>query len=155
MKKVKHIILAIMIIVNCLILFGLFLVFILIDKDNEKKKDTSIVEQNEYQTKVGEGTKYEIIDGKLYGCGWNEWGQLGQGNVEDIDVTYEEPVLIADSVVHVDTCNNGTTVFLNNKGQLYGIGNNVSGQLGVPLVRLSGTTGTKDLLPHLRLLQIM
>lgn len=133
MKKVKHIILAIMIIVNCLILFGLFLVFILIDKDNEKKKDTSIVEQNEYQTKVGEGTKYEIIDGKLYGCGWNDWGQLGQGTVEDISILHEDPILIADSVVHVDTCNNGTTVFLNDKGQLYGIGNNISGQLGVPI----------------------
>ena len=133
MKKVKHIILAIIIIFNCLILSGLLLVFVLIHKDNEKTKETMIAEQNEYQTKAGEGTKYEIIDGKLYGCGWNDWGQLGQGTVEDISILHEDPILIADSVVHVDTCNNGTTVFLNDKGQLYGIGNNVSGQLGVPI----------------------
>ena len=81
MKKVKHIILAIIIIFNCLILSGLLLVFVLIHKDNEKIKET----------------------------------------------------MIADSVVHVDTCNNGTTVFLNDKGQLYGIGNNISGQLGVSI----------------------
>ena len=54
-------------------------------------------------------------------------------NVENIDIVYEESILIADSVVHVDTCNNGTTVFLNEKGQLYEIGNNIGGQLGVPI----------------------
>ena len=48
MKKVKRIILAIMIIVNCLILFGLLLVFVLIRKDNEKTEETMITEQNEY-----------------------------------------------------------------------------------------------------------
>ena len=133
MKKVKHIILTMIIIFNCLILSGLLLVFVLIHKDNEKTKETMIAEQNEMQTKVGEGTKYEIIDGKLYGCGWNDWGQLGQGTVEDISIMHKEPVFIAESVVHVDTCNNGTTVFLNDKGQLYGIGNNISGQLGVTI----------------------
>lgn len=69
MKKVKHMILAIMIIINCLILSGLFLTFVLINKDNEKTKEANIAEQNEMQTKVDEGTKYEIIDGKLYGWG--------------------------------------------------------------------------------------
>ena len=133
MKKVKHIILAIIIIFNCLILSGLAFVFVLINRDNEKTKEANITEQNEYQTKAGQGTKYEIIDGKLYGWGWNEWGQLGQGTVEDISILHEDPILIADSVVHVDTCNNGTTVFLNDKGQLYGIGNNISGQLGVSI----------------------
>ena len=133
MKKVKHIILAIIIIFNCLILSVLLFVFFLINKNDGKDKGTNIVEQNEYQTQAGEGTKYEIIDGKLYGCGWNEWGQLGIGTVENVDVVYEESILIADSVVHVDTCNNGTTVFLNDKGELYGIGNNISGQLGVPI----------------------
>lgn len=132
-KKVKHIILAIIIIFNCLILSVLLFVFFLINKNDGKDKGTNIVEQNEYQTQAGEGTKYEIIDGKLYGCGWNEWGQLGIGTVENVDVVYEESILIADSVVHVDTCNNGTTVFLNDKGELYGIGNNISGQLGVPI----------------------
>lgn len=133
MKKLKHIILAIIIIFNCLILSGLFFIFILINKDDDKTKGIKFAVQNEYQTKAGEGTKYEVIDGKLYGCGWNDWGQLGTGTVENIDVVYEEPILIADSVVHVDTCNNGTTVFLNDKGELYGIGNNISGQLGVPI----------------------
>ena len=132
-KKLKHIILAIIIIFNCLILSGLFFIFILINKDDDKTKGIKFAVQNEYQTQAGEGTKYEIIDGKLYGCGWNEWGQLGIGTVENVDVVYEESILIADSVVHVDTCNNGTTVFLNDKGELYGIGNNISGQLGVPI----------------------
>ena len=118
MKKVKHIILTMIIIFNCLILSSLLFIIIIINKDNEKTKSVNIAEQNEMQTKAGEGTKYEIIDGKLYGWGWNDWGQLGQGTVEDISIMHEEPMLIANSVVHVDTCNNGTTVFLNNKGQL-------------------------------------
>lgn len=133
MKTVKRIILAIIIMINCLVLSGLLLVFDLINKDNENTKEADIPEQNEMQIKVGDGTKYEIIDEKLFGCGWNDWGQLGQGVVEDISIMHEDPILIADSVVHVDTCNNGTTVFLNDKGELYGIGNNISGQLGVPI----------------------
>ena len=40
MKKVKHIILTMIIIFNCLILSGLLLVFVLIHKDNEKTKET-------------------------------------------------------------------------------------------------------------------
>lgn len=84
MKKVKHIILAIIIIFNCLILSGLTFVFVLINRDSEKTEEANIAEQNEMQTKAGKETKYEIIDGKLYGWGWNDWGQLGQGTVEDI-----------------------------------------------------------------------
>ena len=106
MKKVKHIILTMIIIFNCLILSSLLFIFIIINKDNEKTRSVNIAEQNEMQTKAGEGTKYEIIDGKLYGWGWNDWGQLGQGTVEDISIMHEEPMLIANSVVHVDTCNN-------------------------------------------------
>lgn len=64
-KKVKHIILAIIIIFNCLILLGLLIIFVLIHKDSGRKEEVKIAEQNEYQTKAGEGTKYEIIDGKL------------------------------------------------------------------------------------------
>ena len=155
MKKLKHIILAIIIIFNCLILSGLFFIFILINKDDDKTKGIKFAVQNEYQTKAGEGTKYEIIDGKLYGCGWNDWGQLGTGTVENIDVVYEEPILIADSVVHVDTCNNGTTVFLNDKGELYGIGNISADNWEFQLVRQKDTTEKKDLLRHRHGLQIM
>ena len=63
MKKVKHIILTIIIIFNCLILSVFLLVFFLINKDDGKTKGSNIAQQNEYQTKAGEG--YSAVPAKL------------------------------------------------------------------------------------------
>lgn len=88
---------------------------------------------NEVQKRVEiASNKYEIINGKLYGYGDNSNGQLGLGKIDSFDVNYIEPVLIAEGVIHVDACND-TVIFLNDKNQLYGMGSNISGQLGVEL----------------------
>ena len=97
--------------------------------------DEEIIEgRNEMQLrKDGVLNSYEIIEGKLYGWGENNYGQLGLGKVDDLGTKYTEPVYIADSIIHVDTYIGETVVFLNDKSELYGIGNNMDGQLGVPI----------------------
>jgi len=95
--------------------------------------------RNEYQTKLQEGTNtYEIKDGKLYGSGENSSGQLGIAEITSQD-SYEQPVLIAENVIHMDACGE-TLVYLNDKNELYGVGSNRSGQLGQPLEGQDGET---------------
>ncbi len=90
--------------------------------------------ENEYQTSAGIkadcGNYYEIQDGILKGCGENQYGQLGIGTSDDSVTYHEEPVVIAENVVHVDLSIGGFTIYLNDKNELYGMGKNDSGQLG-------------------------
>ena len=72
------------------------------------------------------GNHFYIDDeGTLWGNGYNEYGQLGlnrPGDINNLDIYYDEYVKIAENVVHVDT--NGTTIFLTEDGNLYGMGIN-------------------------------
>ena len=94
-----------------------------------KTTETSLV-YNEYQTKKSAINYYKIKDGILYGRGRNTEGQLGLGKIEPLEVDYNYDVEIAKNVIHVDASNNGTVVYITENGELYGIGNNSSGQLG-------------------------
>jgi alpha-tubulin suppressor-like RCC1 family protein len=71
---------------------------------------------------------YYIDEDKvLWGCGRNNYGQLGQGT-QDYDF-HDEMVKIAENVVHVDYSQNGFTIFLTEDNKLYGIGNAGCGAL--------------------------
>jgi hypothetical protein len=69
----------------------------------------------------------------LWGCGYNEYGQLGIGKEDTIEKYYSEPVKIAENVVSVDASDNGYfAVYLTKDGELYGMGSNRLGLLGQP-----------------------
>ena len=66
----------------------------------------------------------------LWGCGRNEYGQLGLNRPEDTDTGqyYEDYQKIAEHVVHVDCSVNGYfMVYLTENGDLYGVGDNMDG----------------------------
>jgi alpha-tubulin suppressor-like RCC1 family protein len=64
----------------------------------------------------------------LWGCGNNEYGQLGQGTRDDD--FHEELVKIAEDVIHVDDSYNGSfAIFLAEDLKLYGMGNGAGGAL--------------------------
>lgn len=85
--------------------------------------------QDYYLTNIGNpDILYHIDeDGILWGCGRNQYGQLGQGTW-DFDF-HEEMVKIAENVIHVDYSTHGFTVFLTEDHKLYGMGNADSGAL--------------------------
>ena len=70
-------------------------------------------------------TLYIKEDGKLYGVGANQDGQLGDGTTEDRD----SPVEIASEVAAVSTVFRHT-LFLKNDGSLWSMGYNEFGALG-------------------------
>ncbi len=105
----------------------------------ETYEEENPVIMNEYQTKFQDAVNtYEIKDGKLYGSGANTSGQLGIGEITSQDF-YEQQILIAENVIHMDACGE-TLVYLNDKNELYGVGNNGSGQLGQSVEEQDGRT---------------
>ena len=124
----------------CLKLSGVFIFVILLiavifsvrreGKETEVTTTEPSLVYNEYQTKKSAINYYKIEDGILYGRGRNTEGQLGLGKIDPLEVEYNYDVEIARNVIHVDASNNGTVVYITEDGELYGIGNNSSGQLG-------------------------
>lgn len=70
-------------------------------------------------------------DGVLWGSGYNQNGQLGNGSYEtDLDMGKFDAVRIADHVVLVDAnLNNNFCIYLTEDGKLYGMGLNMAGLL--------------------------
>ncbi len=82
-----------------------------------------------YITNIGSSLNLFTIDEDLvlWGSGYNQFGQLGQGTTDsDFHTT---PVKIADDVIHVDYSQRGYVIYLTKDGTLYGMGNNGTGAL--------------------------
>ncbi len=94
-----------------------------------KELDLNIHIDEHYATAVGNRFNLYYIDENhiLWGSGDNDFGQLGQGTV-DQDF-HEELVKIAENVIHADNSNIGFTIYLTEDHKLYGIGNNCGGAL--------------------------
>ena len=67
----------------------------------------------------------------LWGYGGNDYGQLGNGQVDELGVVYSDPIRIASDVVSVDMSLNGYfCIYLTADGRLYGMGANTDHILG-------------------------
>lgn len=71
-------------------------------------------------------------DQVLWGCGINDYGQLGNGTVSpEISTDYTNVTKIAEKVISVDISWNGYfCIYLTSDGKLYGMGSNLIGVLG-------------------------
>eukprot|EP00960_Hanusia_phi_P071619 767594-Hanusia_phi.AAC.8 len=70
-------------------------------------------------------------DKRVFGCGWNRWGQLGLGDTVDRESFCEltevrDPLMIS--------CGAGFSLVLCSKGEVLSCGNNMMGQLGLGFV---------------------
>lgn len=82
-----------------------------------------------YIANIGDPSNLYYIDENkvLWGCGYNQYGQLGEGiQSEELN---PEMVKIAENVVHVDYSQTGYTVYLTGDHKLYGMGTNATGAL--------------------------
>lgn len=83
--------------------------------------------ESAYITERRTGTNYFFIDeeGTLWGTGMNDSWQLGMGDKDDIGSakTYDNPVKIAENVVHVDAPEKSfIVIWITEDGKLYGQG---------------------------------
>lgn len=78
---------------------------------------------------IGENRYYIDDNSDLWGYGYNRYGQLGNGQADDLFT--EVPFKIASDVVSVDaSCNGYFCIYLTSEGELYGMGSNMLGLLG-------------------------
>ena len=78
------------------------------------------------------GSSYTVIlknDGTLWGCGWNDYGQLGLGD-ESNRTIFTQITTNTDNIKSV-YCGYHHTIILKNDGTLWGCGYNGEGQLGL------------------------
>ena len=68
-------------------------------------------------------------DGTLWGCGWNNWGQLGLGDTTDRN-TFTQITTNTDNIKEI-YCGYAYTFILKNDGTLWGCGYNSFGNLGL------------------------
>ena len=82
-----------------------------------------------YITNTGDPSNLYYIDENhvLWGCGRNNYGQLGNGT-QDYEF-YDEFIKIAENVIHVDFSQTGFTIYLTADHKLYGMGNAGCGAL--------------------------
>ena len=89
--------------------------------------------ENYYITnKITAQTRYYIDQNAvLWAYGSNNYGQLGNGEVNDLDTFYRDPVRISGNAVSVDASVNGYFfIYLTSDGNLYGAGGNIHDILG-------------------------
>lgn len=90
------------------------------------------IEEQYITDRATAGNHYYIdADGVLWGSGYNQNGQLGNGSYEtNLDLGKMDAVRIADHVVSVDAnLNNNFCIYLTDDGKLYGMGLNMAGLL--------------------------
>lgn len=82
--------------------------------------------------KITAQTRYYIDQNTvLWAYGSNNYGQLGNGEVNDLDTFYRDPVRISGNAVSVDASVNGYFfIYLTSDGNLYGAGGNIHDILG-------------------------
>lgn len=89
----------------------------------------SVAIEDHYTTNIGDPSNLYHIDENnvLWGCGRNNFGQLGQGS-QDYNF-YKGMLKIAENVIHVDYSQEGFVIYLTEDYNLYGFGNAGTGAL--------------------------
>jgi alpha-tubulin suppressor-like RCC1 family protein len=85
-------------------------------------------------TAVAAGIEYSMFlknDGSLWAMGYNYFGQLGDGTTNGGDYCTNRPEQIVSGGVVAISAGSAHSLFLKNDGSLWGIGDNMFGQLGI------------------------
>ena len=84
-------------------------------------------------SKISAGSYHSLFqnnEGEIFACGYNQFGQCGLGHFNSIQIT---PSLISNSPSSIVqfVCGNHQNLFLDSEGNVYSVGANGYGQLGL------------------------
>ena len=82
---------------------------------------------------ISTGIHYSIFqngNGEIFACGYNEMGQCGLGHFNSPQITPSLIVNVPQNIVQF-ICGSYHSLFLDSEGNVYSVGNNVQGQLGL------------------------
>ena len=88
-------------------------------------------------SKVSSGYSHSIFQnnkGQIFSCGDNEYGQCGLGHFDSPQITPSLIPNLPSNIFHF-VCGDYHSLFLDSEGNVYSIGNNNDGQLGLGLKR--------------------
>lgn len=131
-KQLSIISIAVAILMVCLMVDPIEVIssdtFIFKDKENTTLHVSMDLKEH-YITNTGDPANLYYIDENnvLWGCGKNNYGQLGQGSSDS--EYHDEMVKIAEDVIHVDYSQKGFVIYLTEDNELYGFGNSGCGAL--------------------------
>ena len=99
------------------------------------KEDRSKPQQTSFSTisKISAGNCYSLFEnnkGEIFSCGDNQFGQCGLGHFNSPQITPSLIVNLPSNIAHF-VCGCGQSLFLDSEGNVFSVGANYFGQLGL------------------------
>ena len=99
------------------------------------KEDRTIPQQTSFSniSKISAGYYHSLFqnnNGEIFSCGDNEQGQCGMGHFNDPQITPSLILNLPSNIVHF-VCGCDQSLFLDSEGNVFSVGNNKYGQLGL------------------------
>ena len=99
------------------------------------EEDRTIPQQTSFSniSKISAGYYHSLFqnnNGEIFSCGDNEVGQCGLGNFNEYQITPSLILNLPSNIVHF-VCGCDQSLFLDSEGNVYSVGNNKYGQLGL------------------------
>ena len=99
------------------------------------KKDRSIPQKTSFSNilKTASGWNYSLFEnnkGEIFACGYNGEGQCGLGHFNVIQITPSLILNLPPNIVQF-VCGDGQSLFLDSEGNVYSVGDNELGSLGL------------------------
>ena len=98
-------------------------------QDRSKPQKTSFLNIS----KISAGSYHSLFqndEGEIFSCGFNEYGECGLGHFNDSQITPSLIPNLPSNIVHFE-CGGHISLFLDSEGNVFSVGNNEYGQLGL------------------------
>ena len=97
------------------------------DRSNPQKTSFSNI------SKISTGRYHSLFEnnkGEIFSCGNNQWGQCGLGHFKDPQITPSLILNLPENIVHF-VCGGAQNLFLDSEGNVFSVGFNGFGELGI------------------------
>ena len=103
--------------------------------DNENQESKLKPQKTAFSniSKISTGSFHSLFqnnEGEIFSCGYNRYGQCGLGHFDSPQITPSLILNLPSNIVQF-VCGGSQSLFLDSEGNVYSVGNNTSGSLGL------------------------